>query len=282
MRRPIRRCGCVLDHVAVFDVMLDGVEPEPIDAHLGEPEVGNVVQFGRNGLILEVEVRHAFPKETEVVAIACLVPRRAGLAAPQVPVDELRPLQERGTEPGVGFRRVVEDEVDDDGDSSLVGLVDQCAEDRVVSVLEVDASVIGDVVSVITGALHDRHEPDASHTEIVGCGLVAVVEVVEPVDEPLEVADSVSVRVLETPHEHLIEDPIVPPWAGCGRSGCGRAVGLAGCRRQRSHRRGGSRCGVAARASSQHETDRDCQDEALHGGECTTDRVSVIPNASAT
>ena len=55
----------------------------------------------------------------------------------------------RGLEPGMGVRGVVEDDVDDDANAALMGLVHQVAEVLHGAVARVDLRVVGDVVASI-------------------------------------------------------------------------------------------------------------------------------------
>ena len=138
-------------------------------------------------------------------------------------------------------RAVVDDEVDDDRDAALVRGRHEGLEVVGRAVVGLDRSVVGDVVAVIAGRLGDRHQPEAGDAEIVVGRRVAVVEVVEALREPAQVADTVAVRVGETSDEHLVEDAVGPPRDGRrdrGDLGTGRR---AGARRPGSPRRSG--CG---------------------------------------
>ena len=114
-------------------------------------------------------------------------------------------------EPGVLVGTVVHDVVDDDPDAAGVGRREKRLEIGHGSVVGIDGAVVDGVVAVVARAIVDRHEPDARDSEIVVGGRVAVVEVVELARQALEVADPVAVAVVETAHEDLVEDRVVPP-----------------------------------------------------------------------
>ena len=109
---------------------------------------------------------------------------------------------------------VVDHEVDDDGDAALVRGRHERLEVVGRAVVGLDRSIVGDVVAVIAGRLGDRHQPQPGHAQIVIGGRVPVVEVIESLCEPAQIADAVAVRVSETSDEHLVEDTVGPPRDG--------------------------------------------------------------------
>src|SRR5207237_9167621 len=58
---------------------------------------------------------------------------------------------------------------------------------------------------------HQRDRPHRLHPPSGGLCRIAVVEIVETRDHSLQIAFAVAVRVLEAPHEHLVEDSAVRP-----------------------------------------------------------------------
>jgi hypothetical protein len=63
-----------------------------------------------------------------------------------------------------------------------VGFVHQNAEIFVGAVIVFNRVIIDDIVAMIAGRLHDRHEPDAGHAEIVRRGRITIVEIVQLLD----------------------------------------------------------------------------------------------------
>ena len=112
---------------------------------------------------------------------------------------------------------VVHDQVDDDFDTSSMGFFNQALEIFFGAVFFVDLEVIDDVVAMIAGRLHDRHEPDAGHPQVVRRRGIAVVQIIQPLNEAVDVAHAVAVAVLKAAHEDLVEDGIVPPILGNNR-----------------------------------------------------------------
>ena len=121
----------------------------------------------------------------------------------EVPVGALG-VRAGGLEPGVGVRGVVDDHVDDDADSALVGLVDQLAEVLHRPVAGVDGRVVGDVVAAVAdGRGIEGWDPHAVHAQPR--------QVVQTGDEPTQVPDPVSVGVCEGSQQRLVEDGCAEP-----------------------------------------------------------------------
>jgi hypothetical protein len=104
----------------------------------------------------------------------------------------------------VGIRRVVERVVDDDAHVALVGTANQLAELFDRSEFGQDGAEVGDVVAAITQRRRvDRWQPQGIDAEPL--------EVVEPGDEPTQVARAVAVAVDEAAHHDLVEDRAAIP-----------------------------------------------------------------------
>ena len=101
--------------------------------------------------------------------------------------------------------------VDQHRNAARMGRVQERLEVGHRPIVWIDRPVVHRVVAVVAWAVIDGHEPDPGDSEIVGGHGVAVVEVVELLRQPLEVADPVSVTVVEAAHEDLVEDAVVPP-----------------------------------------------------------------------
>ena len=54
---------------AVLDDVLDRVHAEPVDAHVGQPVLGNAADLLVDGGVLEVEVRHGVDEDAVVVVV---------------------------------------------------------------------------------------------------------------------------------------------------------------------------------------------------------------------
>jgi hypothetical protein len=105
---------------------------------------------------------------------------------------------------------VVGHEVEEDADPARVRLgyqplgVGQGAEQRI------HVEVVGDVVPVVAHRrAEDRGQPHGVHAQPG--------EVVEPLDDARQVADPITVRILERPRVDLVDDTRLPP--GCGVAG---------------------------------------------------------------
>src|SRR5688500_4864206 len=115
-------------------------------------------------------------------------------------------------------RRVVEHEVHEHANATLVRFRHEALEILVGSVLPVDLVVIRDVVAVIARRFGDRHQPDARGAKVAAGAGLAVVDVIELLDETLQIADAVAITVVERADEYLVADPAVPPIPRRGNS----------------------------------------------------------------
>ena len=243
----------LLESRPVLDEIADGVEPEAIHP-AREPAPGDGIHLGADRRIAPVQVWHPAPEHGVVVpgaGAAGLVPRRPG--APGLRPARVRrapdvPVAVRRREPRVLNRGVIGDEVQDDLDAAPVALRDQRVHRRRRAVIRVDAVVVGDVVAVVARRRVDRHEPDGVDPEVGRGRGVSVVQVVELLDQPRQVAFAVAVRVAEAADEDFVDDGAVPPLRGKRR--------LA---RRRHERRSGS---AAAASGNRHEPDAK---EKTHG-----------------
>ena len=294
---PGEGLGPVLQLRPVLDQVLGGIQPEPINAQVVQPERRHVVHRRGDRRVCKVQVRHPLPEVAVVPAIAVLVPDRGAAGAgdprirvrPDVPVVVRRAGRPGVLEPGVLDGAVVQDQVHHHVDTSLVRSRHQGAEVVGGAIVGLDGLVVRDVVAVIAGRLGDGHQPQGRHAEIVRGRRITVVQVVQPLRQTAQVADAVAIRIGEAAHEHLVEDAITPPrrLGGWGRRGCGcRVAGdrLAGRRRRlragrcaRTARRDGRDRGRAARRGDHADDGRDDRgttpgraDGMDHGGEYGT------------
>ena len=95
---------------------------------------------------------------------------------------------------------VVDGEIHDDPDAPLMGGGQKGAEILHRPVLGIDAVIVRDVVFVVAGGGHDRHEPDAVAAQIP--------DIVQLFREAVEIAHAVAVAVGEGPDEHLVPLPV--------------------------------------------------------------------------
>jgi hypothetical protein len=115
----------------------------------------------------------------------------------------------RPLEPRVLRGGVVDDQLGDDPQPTMVGLVEEAAEVVQRAVVGVDACVVGDVVAAVAqGRRVERQEPQRGDTEVL--------EVAEALGEASEVTDAVAVRVLERAQVHLVDDRVLVPLGVAG------------------------------------------------------------------
>ena len=204
-----------------LDEVRHGVEPERVHAQL-RPEAQRVEHLPEHLRVLEVEVRLVAEEPVPVVLLRLRIPgpvRLLGVGEDDagVPVllvgvapDVERALRRAGRraaralEPGVLVGGVVHHELDEHADPARVRRRDQLAEVLHRPVVGVDAPVVGDVVAVVLERRREeRQEPQAGDAEVL--------EVVELLHEPAQIADAVAVRVVERLHVRLVDDGVLVP-----------------------------------------------------------------------
>jgi hypothetical protein len=113
--------------------------------------------------------------------------RRAGIDEPRVPVAG-----------------VVRDDVEDDLDIPLTRFANQLVKRVEVAERGLDAAVVRHVVAhVCIRRDGDRRQPDGVDPQPV--------QVIEPANDPAEVADAVASRVLKGARIDLVDHPLSPP-----------------------------------------------------------------------
>ena len=123
--------------------------------------------------------------------------------APDVPLAIFAARRQRRLEPGVLGRGVVEHQVHDDPDVTLVRFAEQALEILHAAVIRIDRVVIGHIVAMVRRRRVDGHQPDAFDPQIL--------KIIELFNDPVEVADAVPIAVAEGADEDLVEDRVVPP-----------------------------------------------------------------------
>ena len=99
---------------------------------------------------------------------------------------------------------VVEDQLGDDAQAALVGLADERLEVAQRAVLGLTLGVVGDVVAVVLQRRRiERQQPDRGDAQVL--------QVVELLGQPLEVADAVAVAVVEGADVQLVDDRVLVP-----------------------------------------------------------------------
>ena len=104
---------------------------------------------------------------------------------------------------------MVGDEVEDDADAAAMRFLDQAVHRVEIAEVRVDVTVVRDVVAEVRHRRGEcRREPDRVDAERF---FRAVVQVVEAVDDALQIADAVAVRVLKAARIDLVDDAMLPP-----------------------------------------------------------------------
>src|SRR6478735_9254916 len=128
-------------------------------------------------------------------------------------------------EPGVLDRGVAGDQVEQDAKAAFVRRGDELVEVVERTELGVDSCVVRNVVAEVReGGGVDRRQPEGVDSEPD--------EVVEALRDSAQVADPVSVGVLERTRVDLVDDSMVPP--AHGRRGYDPRTGPGPCPRTRS------------------------------------------------
>ena len=212
--------GGVVAQLAVLDDRVADVDPPAGDA-ARVPEAQDLVERVAHLVVPPVEVRLARQEVVQVVLAGRLVqlPGRAAevrqpvvrrpavrrRVGPDVEVAVARVAPRRRVdEPRVAVARVVRDQVEQHRHVALAARRDERVEVRERAEVGMDVAVVRDVVApVVVRRRHRRVEPDPVDPEPL--------EVVEPVDDPAQVADPVAVGVRERARVDLIENAVAPP-----------------------------------------------------------------------
>ena len=113
----------------------------------------------------------------------------------------------RGLEPRVPVGGVIDDQVDDHADATLVRLVHELDELAARAVARIDAVEVGDVVAVVAIRRGlERREPDHVDAERI--------QVVQALHQPVEVAAAVAVPVHERFQVEAVDDRVLVPEIG--------------------------------------------------------------------
>ena len=100
--------------------------------------------------------------------------------------------------------RVIDDEVDDDANAALLGLVRELDEIAERAVARVDGVVVGHVVAVVAvRRFLEGHQPDRGDAEPL--------QVIEPAHEAFEVADAVAVGIHVRADGQAVDDRVLVP-----------------------------------------------------------------------
>ena len=202
----------------------DGVEPDPVDA-AAEPEVERGEHRRVHRRLVEVEVGLVGVEAVPVVRLRHRIPGPVaglevleddpgiGVAVGAVAPHVARPGGAAGRgaprrlEPRVIDRGVVDDQLGDHLEIAAVGLGQQPLEVGQRAVVGVDRGVVGDVVAAVAHRRRiERQQPQRGDPEIL--------EVVEPVDQPGQVADAVAVAVAEAAQVQLVDHRLLEPARG--------------------------------------------------------------------
>ncbi|MGY3078449.1 hypothetical protein ACVWZZ_004857 [Bradyrhizobium sp. LM6.10] len=101
-------------------------------------------------------------------------------------------------------RGVVDHEVDDDADAALLAAMGEFDEIAQRAVTGIDAVIVGDVVAVVAARRGlERHQPDRGDAEPV--------QIIEPTQQSLEIADAVAVGIHIGADGQAIEHAVLVP-----------------------------------------------------------------------
>src|SRR5205823_3379568 len=133
---------------------------------------------------------------------------------PDIPIPMSGRASRAGVDkPGMAIAGVVGNDVKDDLDAPLARLTNQPVDIGKRAECRLDIAVVGDVVAEVgVGRYRDRAQPDGIDAQPL--------EVIEPPDDTRQIADAITVRVLERTQVDLVDDAIAPPlvaghWRPC-------------------------------------------------------------------
>ena len=205
--------------VRILSQVIDHVQAKAAHAPV-RPPADHVVQLPAQLGVLPVQIRLGWRELQEIVLtklrnigpggaaetrphIVGRLVRGAGAPDIVVIIGALRAGFCR-EEPGMPVGGMVEHQVHEDADASLIRLPEQTVhvlqgpEDRI------DIPIVRDIVAIVVlGGTEDRGEPDGVHAQCL--------EIVQLLDDPGQVADAVAIAVPEAAGIDLIDDPALPP-----------------------------------------------------------------------
>ena len=114
----------------------------------------------------------------------------------------------KAAEPGVSVSGVVEGQVENDQDIALMAEAEELPQVLHGAEGGIDLVIIGHVIFVIGRGFKDRRQPDAFNTEACAGEGIPVVQVIQTVDDPPQVADTVPVGIGKGTGEDLIENTV--------------------------------------------------------------------------
>ena len=203
-----------------FDEVWNRVQAEGVNAHF-QPELHHIPHLFPNRVVVVVEIGLVTEEAVPIEGFRNRVPGPVGrlsikkddagarVAAvgitPDVPIAARIVLRtSRLLKPGMLIRGVIQDHFDDDPDAPLVGRVEKLPEILQCSVAGMDGVVIGDVVAVVAQRRGEEgHEPNRVDPQFL--------KVVELCFKPLEIADAISVAVMESADVDLIDERVLVP-----------------------------------------------------------------------
>ena len=209
--------------IRLFGDLVDHVQPEAAHAFVHPPQ-DHIVDLPADLLIFPVKVRLLHRELVEIVLPHLRHPlpgRAAEDGFHLVGQDSFLPVPPdiivvigvvftflRFLKPAVLVGGMVQHQVHDDPDVALLRLPDQLFHIFQGPEHRVNVLIIGDIVPVVVlGRPVDRGEPHGVDPQIR--------QVIQPPDDPRDVADPVPITVLETSGVDLIDHRILPPFSLC-------------------------------------------------------------------
>ncbi len=208
----------VLLGIIIFKKIAGGIHAEAIHTQV-EPKLWRIIDCFCHFWLVIIQIGHATPKRSIIIRTVRLVPGvlppGSGLSGiwifPDIPVTVFTGGILGGNKPGVFTGSVIDHKIDHYANTALVARFQKLPKVSQRAVIRVDCLVVSNIVAMVGRWGHDRHQPDATNTEVVSGSRVAIVEVIQLGDDTLEIADTVSIAVFEGTHKNLVKDNLIPP-----------------------------------------------------------------------
>ena len=228
----IDHCAHLLDHImGLMQILVggalantkigDGIQAQPVDSQI-EPEAHDANHGIHYCRVVVVQIRLVRKETVPVVGARYLVPCPVGFfrigeddprlgkllvrIRPQVEITFGRTFRRaaRRLKPGMLIGRVIDDQFGDHLQPAPMRFADEVTDIGAGAILRVHIMVVGNVVAIVTERRRiERQQPKSVYAEVL--------QVVELLGQPLEVANTIAIAIKKGFDMQLVDDRILVP-----------------------------------------------------------------------